>query len=146
MKTLTVAVDYSKHNEDVLTFAADLAIKLGCGLDLVHILEPEPALVGMDLYVYPGVYDQTSGLEEEKKLLAEMTDSVREKGIECNAYMQPGDAVSGIISFAQKHEASMIVLGSHTHGLLDRVLLGSVSSGVVKKSEIPVLVVPRTKE
>ncbi len=43
-------------------------------------------------------------------------------------------------------EADMIVVGKHNHGFLSTVFLGSVASSVMRKSPVPVLVVPVTRE
>jgi nucleotide-binding universal stress UspA family protein len=39
-------------------------------------------------------------------------------------------------------EVELIVLGSHGHGLLFDALVGSISAGVLRKSTLPVLIVP----
>ena len=38
--------------------------------------------------------------------------------------------------------ADLVVLGTHGHGVMASVLLGSVAEGLVRKAEIPALVVP----
>ena len=52
-----------------------------------------------------------------------------------------GDPVFVICEAAEKHHADLIVIGSHGRGALDRLLLGSVSSGVVQRSTTTVMVV-----
>ena len=51
-----------------------------------------------------------------------------------------------ILEFAEEHDASLIVIGSHRPGRLERLVLGSVSEAVLHKAQIPVLIVPRSKE
>jgi nucleotide-binding universal stress UspA family protein len=55
---------------------------------------------------------------------------------------QPDDA---LIAAAEHQAADLIVVGSHGRHGLERLFLGSVAEGVVRKSPIPVLVV-RTRE
>lgn len=52
-----------------------------------------------------------------------------------------GHPVATLCKAAISLDADLIVIGSHTRGTLDRLLLGSTSQGVVHRSEIPVLVV-----
>ena len=47
-----------------------------------------------------------------------------------------------ILSLAREHEASLIVMGSHGHGALYRLLVGSVTNAVLKAGVCPVVVVP----
>jgi len=39
-------------------------------------------------------------------------------------------------------QADMIVVGSHGHGAVYDVLIGSYSAGIIRGSELPVVVVP----
>ena len=46
-----------------------------------------------------------------------------------------------ILKAARKHKAHLIVMGTHGHGLLGRMLMGSVAQRVVADSPVPVLLV-----
>jgi nucleotide-binding universal stress UspA family protein len=52
-----------------------------------------------------------------------------------------GKPASAVLEAAAQHHASVIVLGSHGRRGLRRFFLGSVAESVVRRSEIPVLVV-----
>lgn len=56
-------------------------------------------------------------------------------------FVRNGPVARGIVSFADEHDADLIVLGSRGLGSLEGYLLGSVSHKVTGLSEIPVLVV-----
>jgi len=40
----------------------------------------------------------------------------------------------------------MILLGSHGHGALYHLLIGSVSEGVIRKASCPVIIIPSKKQ
>ena len=46
-----------------------------------------------------------------------------------------------IVKAAKKEKATMIMMGTHGHGILGRALLGSVAQNVITECDIPVLLV-----
>ncbi len=52
-----------------------------------------------------------------------------------------GSPATEIIAAARREKAHLIVMGTHGHGLLGRVLLGSVAQRVVADCDVPVLLV-----
>jgi len=52
-----------------------------------------------------------------------------------------GHAADTITAFAAAEKADLIVMGSHGHTSLGNVLLGSVASGVLARSKVPVLLI-----
>lgn len=52
-----------------------------------------------------------------------------------------GNAAAEILKTAKKNKAHMIVMGTHGHGVLGRIMMGSVAQRVVADSDIPVLLV-----
>jgi nucleotide-binding universal stress UspA family protein len=53
-----------------------------------------------------------------------------------------GKPVSAILEFAERVGADVIAAGSHSHSRMERVLLGSVSTGLVRDAHCAVLVAP----
>jgi nucleotide-binding universal stress UspA family protein len=53
-----------------------------------------------------------------------------------------GRPASALVQFAERVGADLITAGSHGHGRLERLLLGSVSTGIVRNANCAVLVVP----
>jgi nucleotide-binding universal stress UspA family protein len=52
-----------------------------------------------------------------------------------------GSAVTEILKAASKEKADLIVMGTHGHGLVGRVVMGSVAQRVLAETNIPVLLV-----
>ncbi|MCF8069818.1 MAG: universal stress protein [Desulfobacterales bacterium] len=55
--------------------------------------------------------------------------------------VEVGNPVDRIISVAEKGDYDLVVMGAHGHGKLEGVMIGSISSGVIRKCSRPVLVV-----
>jgi len=55
-----------------------------------------------------------------------------------------GEAEKVILELASANRADLIALGSHGRGLFDRLTLGSVAEGVLRKAQCSVLIAPPT--
>ncbi len=109
---------------------------------LLHVAQPEPEFVGFDVdtpqmreVLAKRFHTQMCALERfEEELVA--------LGVRCTAQMLQGDIIETILHKAKQEQVDMIMIGSHGHRFLSRMLLGSVSEAVVRRSEIPVIIVP----
>lgn len=149
---LLVGVDFSGSTEKIVKKVEEIARELSAKVWLLHIAETGPA----DLY--KAAYEPDSiGLEmdpqllrdsiakifhEEHRELQEIADQMRMAGMDTTALLLQGPTVETILKEASKLDADIIVVGSHGWGAMYQVLMGSVSKGILHKSECPVLVVP----
>ncbi len=142
MKNILVAVDFSDLTDDVLARAVTLAAAFSARLHLLHVIEPDPDFVGYDAGPQTTRDAVADRFREQHRELQGIAEDIRGNGLECEALLVQGPYVEKIISESDKLSADIIVVGAHGKGLLSRVLLGSVSEGVLRESRIPVLVVP----
>ena len=49
---------------------------------------------------------------------------------------------TNLASLSAEEKAEMIILGSHEHGIFYHLLMGSTHNLLIKKSEIPILIIP----
>ena len=142
MQRVLVAVDFSASTEAVLRVAEELARALGTELRLVHVAAPEPEFVGYEVDS-PALRDtHAAAYREEHRRLQELGDGLRAGGADVKALLIQGPTVEKILEEAERFDAGIVVLGSHGRGALARVLMGSVSEGVLHGSRRPVLIVP----
>lgn len=52
-----------------------------------------------------------------------------------------GDAIETIVEAAKQFSVDLIVIGTHGRGGIMRAILGSVAEGVMRHSDVPVVVV-----
>jgi len=142
VKKLLAALDFSEVTDEVVREAAALAETFGAELTVIHVAAPDPDFVGYEAGP-DTVRDTRAGeLRGEHRKLQEIADGLRERGIPTKALLIQGPTVEKILDEAEQAGANTIVIGSHGHGALHRVLLGSVSEGVVRGATCPVHVVP----
>ena len=136
------AVDFSAVTKDVMETLRRIAATMPARVFLVHVAPPEPAFVGYD--AGPDVVRQQVAAEARTRhqRLHQLAQELRADGVETTALLLQGATVETLIAEAGKLEAGLIVLGSHGHGAVYDLLVGSVAEGVVRRSTVPVLLVP----
>jgi nucleotide-binding universal stress UspA family protein len=79
--------------------------------------------------------------EEADKVLAPIRKFLDRHGLTASQEWLVGAPSDEILSYAKRYDAHMIVMGTHGHGVLGRILMGSVAQRVVTDSSVPVLLV-----
>ncbi len=128
---ILLATDGSGDARLAARAAADLSDKTGAELHIIHAWQ----------YVPNPVLDPEHYEEEAKRLLQEQTELVASAGAtvtETHLTMAP--PVDAILGLSEEIGADLVVVGSQGHGPIERLLLGSVSEGVVHHATRPVLV------
>lgn len=141
MKILA-AVDFSPVTEQVLKTLVRIAATFPAEVRLVHVAPPDPAFVGYK--AGPDVVrDQVAAeYHASHQRLQALADRLRSQGADTTALLLQGATVATLITEAKRLPAELIVLGSHGHGAVYDLLVGSVSEGVVRSAQVPVLLVP----
>jgi nucleotide-binding universal stress UspA family protein len=144
MKTILVPVDFSDLTMKMVKAAIHLAKPFQSKIILMHALDDAgqvlPVAAGPNALPLPPVEENwSSAFDEGLDRLLEMVTAV---GLEASATQLHGPAVDLILAQAESSRVDLIVLGSHSRGLIYHLLVGSVVDGVLKKARCPVLVVP----
>jgi nucleotide-binding universal stress UspA family protein len=138
MKIL-LAADGSSYTKKALAFL--LTHEAFLNGDELHVLNVQPALpprvrtvAGQDLVA------QYQLLEAEK-VLKPIRAFLERHPITYRADWVVGNPAVDILKAAKKDKTQMIIMGTHGHGVLGRMLMGSVAQRVVAESDLPVLLV-----
>ena len=130
-KKILLATDGSEDARLAARAAANLAEKTGAELHVVHAWQ----------YVPHPVLDSEHYKEEAERLLKEETEFVSDAGAAVKeAHLVMGPPVDAILDLGEEVGADLLVVGGRGHGMLGRLILGSVSEGVVHHATRPVLV------
>ncbi len=62
--------------------------------------------------------------------------------VESQDAIKEGDASQNIVDHVKDHQINLVVMSTHGHGGVRRLLMGSVTDRVIRSCEAPVLVVP----
>ena len=142
MKQILVPVDLSDVTERVLEQARRLARVTGAHLTLLHVAPPEPEFIGYEPGP-PSVRQAAArGLAEEHRRVQALCRQLEEEGLQATALVMQGYPAEKILQEAARLCAGLVVMGSHGHGALHHLLVGSVTEAVLRKATCPVVVVP----
>ena len=139
---LLVAIDLSDNTATVIAKAREFAEALAAKVWLVHVADPEPAFVGYDASPQ---YERDTVAEKFRKehaALQAIANAWRAEGIDTTALLVQGTTVETLLKEAADLQADMIIAGSHGKGAMRRLLMGSVSQGLLENAECPILIVP----
>lgn len=139
---ILAAIDFSPVTERLVEMSLRLARTSDIEITLLHVAAPDPDFVGFDSGPEE-VRDQvaTEHRKEHHQIQA-LAERLRSADIDATGLLVQGGTVEAILKHAEKYEADIIMAGSHGHGAVYDLLVGSVSEGLVRGSNRPVLLVP----
>jgi nucleotide-binding universal stress UspA family protein len=146
MQKILVAYDGSTQSKEALDWAIDLSLMAKAQVVVVKVTEM------MDLSEMSALYEAGSGeavvaqIEEiqkaDHKLLEDAISAVGErKGVAITTALLNGNVAAAILDYAKENAVDLIVTGTKGHGVLEELLMGSVTRNLVSLARIPVLVV-----
>ena len=150
---ILVPLDGSELSERALPMAQDLAQSSEATVHLIHMVSREH-----ELGAGRGI-ESVQAAEMEIDMARRLTESqihrgrlyLEQKGsqlsdagikIETEFTVKAGEPAQNIIDYVKEHSISLVVMTTHGHGGVRRLLLGSVTDRVIRSCEVPVLVVP----
>jgi nucleotide-binding universal stress UspA family protein len=146
--TVIAAVDFSDHGERIVREALLLARAAGSSLHLVHVAAGEPVLAGYDKEdISSFTRSARAGeLTDEHRKVRELAETLTDTtGVEVHPLVIMGPASETLLTAIEELNASHIVLGTHGHGGMHHLMFGSVAQELVRRSNVPVLLVPVVK-
>lgn len=144
IKKILVPTDFSQQAENALRVAADLARKYGSEINLLHMLELPMQLVDAGITgTHSDLPEALFFMKLAHKRFQEMMNAPYLKGITVVETAEFDGAFEGINDYVIKHEADLIVMGSHGDSGLHEFFIGSNTEKVVRNSSVPVLVIKR---
>jgi nucleotide-binding universal stress UspA family protein len=137
-RNILAPTDFSEPSRQALQTATCLAEQHGAKITLLHVVQlPVSCPIEAALDVDEIMNSSRQSLEEISREIP--PGLVQEKLVR----LGPQGIVQAIIDVARELSADLIVIATHGHGRLERVLLGSTAEKVVRHAPCPVLVVRR---
>lgn len=142
MKNILVTIDFNNNELLLIDKAIEMAKAFKSKIWLLHVTSPEPEFVG---YSVGPQYIRDSRAEElrsEHRMIENYVNQIRLQELECEGLLIKGATIEMIREEADAHDIDLIITGHVDHSMFYNAFFGSVSAGVIKKTNIPVLLVP----
>lgn len=142
MKTILVPIDFSACAANAFQYAVKVAEQTGAGIHVLHVIFPNE---GVDNNIYNAFWVDDYLKQREKELknwVRRRLPAGKQSPIvtmECTV----GFPVPSIGETAEGNKADMVIMGTTGATGLRGTFLGSVASGVLGRTSMPVLVVPK---
>lgn len=132
LTSVVVATDFSPTADHALARALQLPLAPGAKVELLHVVPAE-------------LSDQTRQREEVRAALDRLAATTRAAGRELRVEprIERGQTHVEIIRASRRASADLVVIGRHGRRTIKDRLLGTTAARVVRKGDVPVLVVGR---
>jgi nucleotide-binding universal stress UspA family protein len=136
IKRILAPTDFSELSANGVRYASQLAKELGSELVIMNIVPLDESN-----------FASKREIDQHKLELDEfLVDRDVNPDLNLRKLVEPGVPSGTIISFAERENCDLIVMSSHGRSGLSRVLVGSVTEQILRKSPCPVLVVPLDRQ
>ena len=150
---ILVPLDGSELSERALPIAQDLAQSFDGTIHLIHVISREneySAARGIESVMVAELeIDTVRRLNEDRlnrgrKYVDQVGSQLSGAGAKVESYyaIKEGDAAQNIVDHVKVNHINLVVMTTHGHGGIRRLLVGSVTDRVIRSCEVPVLVVP----
>lgn len=141
-KHLLCPIDGSEPSLQALTHFSAFAVEQGAALTICMAVDPARA-AAMTYGELQTAAMALGALDEEARGELENARALVAGTISAETLLRDGDPVDEILLAAREHRCDLIAMSTHGRTGLPRAFLGSVAEGVLRKSHLPVLLLPR---
>jgi len=147
MKNIIAAVDFSDVADKVIDQAANLAKLYSANLWIIHVETPDPALYP-DGYVRFLHSDRCKEKEvkDEYRHINTRAKEIEKDGISVITLFPEGNTVDTLLQEENYLHADLVVTGSHAHGHLYQLCIGTVTESLLRRSICPLMIVPAERK
>jgi len=157
MENILVAIDFSEGTGRIVEQAVELGKNMKAAVCVLHATSDalQAAYVSSQFYEISPEYSPpllgdvemareicAKKYRREHESLLKISGRMRNEGLNARAMLLEGDAAELIVEKAEELNSDIVIMGSHGHGLLRKMLVGSVTEAVLRQAHCNVLIVP----
>ena len=144
-KRVVVPLDGSELAEGILPIASQIAGPLDLEVVLLRVLQPITPIIDETARSIV-VDDLESRRARAREYLVSMGVELTARGLRVQSQVRVGDPAAEVVAAAHEVDADLIAMTTHGRSGLGRLLFGSVAEAVLRRSEVPVLLIRLTEK
>ena len=137
LATVAVAYDGGAESRHALAYGQAVARATGSALELLTVERPADPVSGAIAYTF-ALPEDVDDIQRQALREVDPTTPLRRRTL--------NGRTAEALTEACQDDVDLLVVGSRGYGTVERVLLGSTSTAVIRTATCPVLVVPRAAE
>jgi nucleotide-binding universal stress UspA family protein len=153
MKRILIALDFDPTAQKVAEVGYSFATSLGAEVILMHVIVDPIYYSSIESFPIMGYTGslitplQIMDVEETKKESGLFLDKIKvHLGDEnIKTIIKEGDFAEVILQTSEELKVDTIVMGSHSRRWLEEIIMGSVTEEVLRRSTIPLFIIPTHK-
>jgi len=139
-KNILVPYDGTSFSNRAFRKALDIAKKDNSKITIFTVIEGEYSAIMGYSKINPQVIKKQQSAA--KKYIYKLESSAKNSGVSITVKIKQGTKiVKEILDFAKSKKFNLIVMGSHGRTGINKLILGSVSNGVVQQARCSIMVV-----
>ncbi|WP_255198844.1 universal stress protein [Halorarius litoreus] len=140
--TILFPTDGSEPAQDAIDAAIDLASRYDATLHALYVVD----VAAFDVPDADTSFILAAFEEEGATAVEAVREAASAADVPCETAVVTGTPADSILSYVDDHDVDCLVMATHGRRGLSRLLLGSTTERVVRRSSVPVLVVPAAEE
>ena len=139
-RKILVALENGPADKTLLPHVADLALRIGSELLLLHVAD------GWAARNYDALkLAESDEIKTDRRYLDQMAVDLRGRGVRVDFKLAMGDPATEIVKMAKAEHCDLIAMTTHGHKFVGDMIHGSTIEPVRHNAPMPLLVVPTSE-
>jgi len=145
IQKVLIAMDYDETSQKVAEVGFSMAKAMNAETILLHVISEQPVYYSTYTYMRELRVDILGDLKiSTQKFLDKTKKYLGDDSIK--TILKEGEIAETILNTAKELKVDVIVMGSHSRKWLENIILGSEAEDVLKKTTIPLFIIPTRKQ
>lgn len=139
IKKVLVPIDFSDYSKEALLYSLNFIKCFKADLTLIYVIEPviyPPDFSATQISIPPTDVEITKNAKES---LQQLIQKEIPSDIKVSSVIKTGKPFVEIVETASEEDIDLIIISSHGHSGVEKILFGSTAEKVVRKAPCPVL-------
>lgn len=145
IQKVLIAMDYDETSQKVAEVGFSMAKAMNAEIILLHVISEQPIYYSTYTYMRELRVDILGDLKKSTQIFLDKTKKyLGDESIK--TILKEGAIAETILETAKELKVDVIVMGSHSRKWLENIIMGSEAENVLKKTILPLFIVPTKKQ